>query len=322
MSRLVYVQLHLLVALFATTAVFGHLISLSAVGLIVWRTALAALGAGVLVAVLGRERLAVTWRQGWALLGVGGLVGLHWLGFFGAIKVSNISICLAGMATTTFFTAFTEPWLERRRVRPLEVLLGLLVVAGIVLVAGFERGNWLGLGLALGAAFLAAVFPVLNRRLTRGGGLHPRVMVFWEMLGACGVALVLLPVLDGGGGVAAAYAGLLAWQGLDWLWLLLLAWACTVFAHGYHIHLLRQMSAYTSNLAINFEPVYGILAAAVLFGEHRQLHPGFYAGTAAILLANLLHPWLLRRLARRQEARAAAASAVGGGGGGDFGGQA
>ena len=79
------------------------------------------------------------------LIGIGCIVGLHWMCFFGAIKLANISICLAGMATISFFTAFTEPLFDRRRIRPLEVALGLLVVLGIVLVAGFERGRIAGL---------------------------------------------------------------------------------------------------------------------------------------------------------------------------------
>jgi drug/metabolite transporter (DMT)-like permease len=296
MPKTVYLQLHLLVGLFATTAIFGHLVSLAALELVVWRSALAALGAAAVVAALGRRRLFPGLRNLGALLGIGMIVGIHWVFFFAAIKVSNISICLAGMATASFFTAFTEPFFERRRVRPLEVVLGMAVLAGIVLVAGFERGNLLGLGLAVVSAFLAAVFPVFNRGLIRRAEFDPLVMVVWEMAGACLVCLAVLPIFGG----MAAYAGLAKWQGLDWVWLLLLAWLCTVFAHAYHIHLLRYLSAYTSNLAINFEPVYGILAAAVLFGEHRDLHPGFYVGTAAIIAANILHPLILRHVARRK----------------------
>ena len=98
------------------------------------------------------------------------------------------------------------------------------------------------------------------------------------------------PLIPASGG----YVGLLAWHGFDWLWLLILALVCTVFAHAVHIALLRQITAYAANLANNLEPVYGILGAAWLFGEHRDLHPGFYAGAATILAANVLHPLLAR----------------------------
>lgn len=296
MPRFIYLQLHLLVALLATTAVFGHLITLGAPALVVWRSLLAALGGAFLLAVVMRREVLPPPGRMLQLIGIGGIVGMHWMCFFGAIKLANISICLAGLATVSFFTAFTEPLLERRRVRPLEVLLGLLVLLGILLVAGFERGRLLGLAVALLSALLAAVFPVLNRRLIKQAGMNPLVMVVWEMVGACAVCLLALPLVEGRG----AYAGLLDLQGLDWLWLLLLAWACTVFAHAFHIHLLRHLSAYTANLAVNFEPVYGIVAAALLFGEHRQMHPGFFIGTSAILIANIAHPLILREIARRK----------------------
>jgi drug/metabolite transporter (DMT)-like permease len=298
MPRFTYLQLHLLVALFATTAILGQLISLSAPALVIWRTALAAAGGAFLVMVVQRRGIMPPKGRMLPLLGIGCIVGAHWMCFFGAIRLSNISICLAGMATTSFFTAFTEPFLERRRIRPLEVALGLLVLLGIVMVAGFERGRIAGLLVALLGAFLAAVFPVFNRRIVNQGKLDPLVMVVWEMVGACLICLAALPWIDGPG----SYERLLQLKGLDWLWLLLLAWACTVFAHAFHIHLLRYLSAYTANLAINFEPVYGIIAAAILFGEHRQLHPGFFLGTGAILVANILHPLILGAMARGKAA--------------------
>ncbi|MBK1818365.1 DMT family transporter [Luteolibacter yonseiensis] len=291
-------QLHLLVALLATTAVLGHLISLPALQLVVWRTFLASLGAAFCVVVFARKRLRLPMRQAATLLGIGGIVGVHWLCFFGSIKVSNISICLAGLATVSFFTAFTEPLLEKRPVRTLEVALGMLVFLGIVVIAGYENGHWAGLGLALLSALLASVFPVLNRRLVNQGNHDPALMVAWEMAGACLTCLLGLLVFEGRTGLE----NLMKWQRLDWLWLLFLAWVCTVFAHGFHIHLLRKFSAYTVNLALNLEPVYGIAAAAVLFGEHRQLHVGFFIGTATILLANLLHPLVLRRVGRSSRA--------------------
>lgn len=288
--RFLHLQMHLLVVVFSSTAVFGELISLSAPALVVWRTAMAALAGAIVARCLLRQGLLGPARRIPALLGVGAIIGVHWMTFFGAIQLANISIALAGLATTSFFTAFTEPWIERRRIRPLEVWLGLLVLFGLLLVAGFERGRLAGLLCALVSALLAAVFPVLNRRFVQEPGMQPQVMIVWEMLGACGVALATLPLLPGAGGLA----GLLGWHGLDWLWLTLLALVCTVFAHAFHIHLLRHLSAYAGNLANNLEPVYGILAAALLFGEHRQLHPGFFAGTASIVLANVLHPIALR----------------------------
>ena len=296
MPRFIYLQLHFLIALYATTAVLGHLISFNAPALVFWRCLLAALSGALLLAAVLRRKLMPPPGMLLPLIGIGGIMGLHWMCFFGAVKLANISICLAGMATTSFFTAYTEPLLERRRVRPLEVILGLLVVAGILLVAGFERGYLPGLLVALAGALLAAVFPVMNRRLVRKETMDPLVMVVWEMAGAGAICLVAMPLLEAPG----IYARLLDFKGFDLLWLLLLAWFCTVFAQALHIRLLRHLSAYTLNLAGNFEPVYGIAAAALLFGEHHDLHPGFFAGTSTILIANIAHPLILRKIARNK----------------------
>jgi len=290
MPPLAYLKLHGIVFLFAATAFLGHVISLSAPAVVIWRTGLATLGAAAIVVVGRRGPIIPERRTIAALLAIGAIAGIHWLCFFGAIRLANVSICLAGMATTSLFTAFTEPFLEGRKVRPLEVALGCLVAVGILLVAGFERGRFAGLLVALLGAFLAAIFPVYNRRIVRSGNVDPMVMVTWEMLGALAACLALLPLIPASGG----YVGLLAWHRFDWLWLLILALVCTVFAHALHISLLRQITAYAANLANNLEPVYGILGAAWLFDEHRDLHPGFYAGAATILAANVLHPLLAR----------------------------
>ena len=282
-----YLQLHFLVLVLAATAIFGELISLSAVGVVVWRTLFASLAAAAWVALIRRRSLWLGFSTIRSLLWIGMIVGVHWFCFFQAVKMANISICLAGLAAIPLFTAFTEPLLEKRRVRPFEVLLGLLILAGVTTIAGaIGPKDLAGLGVALVSAFLAAIFPVMNRRLVTTGG-DPLTMVAWEMAGAFLVAVALLPWMGDGG-------SLLAWKGLDWLWLLSLALICTVFAHGFHIRLLQKLSAYTMNLAISFEPLYGILAAAFLFGEYKQLPPMYYVGLATILLANIIHPMCVR----------------------------
>ncbi|MCH7229042.1 DMT family transporter [Haloferula sp. A504] len=280
-------QIHLLVFLVAFTAVFGKLYSGSAVSLVTWRVALAAVTAFLWVRFFRRHPISTDrWP---AMIGVGVVIGLHWLCFFGAIQLANISICLTGMATISLFTAFTEPLFERRRVRPFEVFLGLIVAGGIALVANVEREHLAGLGVALLGALLAAIFPVLNRRLVHTGG-DPLGMVGWEMIGASLICLIALPFLDPGG-----YPALLEPRGLDWLWLFLISMGCTVFGFAWHIHLLRKITAYAGNLAMNCEPIYGIAMAILFFREDRELHPLTFIAVLAIVGTNLAHPWLERR---------------------------
>lgn len=279
-------QLHLLVIIFAATTILGRLSSLSAPVLITWRCLLAAAGAFLWITLAGRSKTRMAPATLAKLLGVGALIGLHWLCLFASVKVANVSIALAGLATLSLFTAFAEPLLNRRPIKRCEVLLGLLVVLGILLIAGTERAHLGGLILALLSALLAAVFMVINRRIVVAGS-EPMAMVAWEMSAAALVALAAVPLFDPAGLRAMAFG-----DPLDWLWLLILAIGCTVYAQDLANRLLRVISAYRFNLAANFEPVYGILAAAVIFGEHGELKLSFYLGTLSIVLANFLYPRL------------------------------
>lgn len=257
--------------------------------LVTWRCLLAALGAFLWVGMMRDRKI---WPGGKAvakLSGIGAIIGLHWLCLFGAVKLANVSIALAGFATLSLFTAFTEPLLTRRRINPFEVILGLLVLAGIGLIAGVEKSQMPGLFLALLSALLAAVFLVLNRTFVINGG-DPMVMVGWEMVSSTLVCFLAVPLFD-----PIGFPALATVRAMDWLWIAILAFVCTVFAQALTNRLLRSISAYDFNLAVNFEPVYGILAAAIIFREHESLTPAFYLGALAIVMANLLHPSLRRR---------------------------
>lgn len=277
--------------IFAATTILGKLSTLSAPVLISWRCFLATLGALLWVSLTTKRRLLPSWQSITRLWGVGVLIGLHWLCLFGAVKLANVSIALAGLATLSLFTALAEPLINRRPMSGVELGMGILVLLGIILIAGAEWGHLVGLLLALASALLAALFMVINKHIVIGTA--PMVMVGWEMMSATVVCLIAIPFVD-----EAGYAALVFTDPTDWLWLLLLAFACTVFAQELTNRLLREISAYKFNLVANFEPVYGIIAAAIIFEEHQNLNLTFYAGALAIVLANLLYPILQRRYGR------------------------
>ena len=274
--------------IFAATTIIGKLSSLSAPVLISWRCLLATAGALLWARLVSTRQIWLGWNAVGRLWGVGLLIGIHWLCLFGAVKVANVSIALAGLATLSLFTALVEPVIIRRRVSRHEILLGLLVLAGIVLIAGAEWGHLTGLLLALASALLAALFMCVNKRIVVGGA-DPLVMVGWEMMSATAICLLAGPLFDPTGLPALGFS-----DPMDWFWLLVLAFGCTVFAQELTNRLLREISPYKFNLAANFEPVYGIVAAAIIFGEHEQLRPTFYLGAVAIMLANLIYPRVQR----------------------------
>ncbi len=275
------VQMHLLVFIFAVTGVLGHWLTLSATSLVAWRTFLAMIVMGLWIMVRKKASIWISPKLVMQLIGTGLIVGSHWVMFYASIKVANLSICLAGMASISLFTAFTDPIINRSKISKNEVLLGGLVACGLALIAGVEKTHLLGLAIAIGGGFLAAIFPVINRKFILTG-LPADTIFCWEMLGACLAALLFHPFFF-------RYTTLVEWRGLDWLWMGILVLLCTVFAIAYHIRLLSKLTAYASNLAMNFEPVYGIIFGAILFHDYQSLQPTFYLGAFTIFLANFLH---------------------------------
>ena len=286
--------LHLCVLLWGFTAILGKLITLPASALVVWRMGLVA----VLLALLPR-----VWRTvrsiprptiaRYAAIGV--IIALHWLTFYGAIRLANASVAVACMALGSVFAAIIEPFVTGRPHERSELLLGVLALPGVVLLVGGVPLS-MHLGIAVGAlsALLAALFGALNKRHATGDA--PEAVTFIEMA-AGGLVLAL------GASLVFGAAETLRWPGAaDLAWLVVLAVGCTLVPFLLWLRALRHISAFTTQLAINLEPVYAILLAALLFREHRQLTPAFYAGVALILAIVVAQPRLTAWLRRPRTA--------------------
>ncbi len=223
------------------------------------------------------------------MLGIGALVGVHWLCFYGAIKLSNASVAVASMAVASFFSSWLEPLLLGQRVRWYEVALGLFVIPGMALIIGHLSWDMrYGFGVGLLAAFMAALFSVLNKRLIDAEAPPALSMSFIELLGGFLICSLALPVFALSGGEFSLRP--LPW---DWLWMLLLAWGCTLLPYYLTLTAMRHLTAFTTNLLVNLEPVYGVILAGLVFGEHREMPPAFYLGVAIILLSVFGHPLLV-----------------------------
>jgi drug/metabolite transporter (DMT)-like permease len=295
-----YLRLHFIVLLWGFTAILGKLLSVPPVELVFWRTLLAVLGL-VGVVLLRKQAWRVTPGQALHMLGVGVLVAAHWITFFLAARLSSVSVCLAGLATLALWTSLLEPLLLWRPVRAYEVGLGLLTMVGLYLVSQAEFDQLLGLGVAVVSAGLSALFSVLNAKLIRQ---HPALRItLYEMLGAWLSIALFLPFYSA---YFTAGKGLqLVWHGYDWLWLLLLAGVCTVYAFASSVELMKRLSAFAVNLTVNLEPVYGIGLAVLIFGSAERMSTGFYLGAVVILISVLIHPvvdhWYQRRQRRLQQ---------------------
>ncbi|WP_028919632.1 DMT family transporter [Pseudoxanthomonas suwonensis] len=292
-------QIHFCVLLWGFTAILGKLISLPALPLVWWRMLLV-VAALALVPRVWRGLRALPPRLFLGYAGIGVVVSLHWLTFYGAIKLANASVAATCIALAPAFTAVIEPWVAKRPFRPRELALGVAVLPGVAMVVGGVPDG-MRVGVAVGAlsALLVAVFGSFNKRLVEHA--DPLTVTGIE-LGAGTLALTalapLLPVL-----MPAFDGDLLAVPGLyDGTLLLVLALGCTLLPFALSLVALRHLSAYSVQLVTNLEPVYAIVLAALLLGEQRELTPLFYLGVAVILGAVFLDPLLARRTAARQPA--------------------
>lgn len=273
--------------LWGFTAILGKLITLPALALVVWRMLLVA-GALALVPRVWRGWLALDGRHRAIYAGIGALVALHWLTFYGAIKLANASVAATCIALAPVFLAVVEPWLTGKRFEPRELALGVAVVPGVALVVGGVPAG-MRLGVAVGAlsALLVALFGALNKRYIERA--DPLTVTAVE-LGAGALFLIVMALL-----IPSLGAPLTLPDTHDWGLLILLAYACTLLPFALSLVALRQLSAYSAQLAINLEPVYAILLAIPLLGEQRELSPQFYLGVAIVVLAVIVHPWVARK---------------------------
>jgi len=273
-------QLHLAVFLAGFTAILGKLIGLNEALLVWYRLLITVVSLGVLLLVAKKlERIG--WKEMGKIFGVGFIVAIHWVTFYGSVKYANVSVALVCFSATGFFTALLEPLILRRRLSLVELGLGLIAIAGIYLIFDFYPQYETGILFGLFSAMGSALFPIFNKQLLARHS--PKTLTFYELGGGLLTLSLVLPFY-------------LSWYPADyylptlsdWGWLLVLAWLCTILAFDLQLNALKKISAFTANLSYNLEPVYGILMAFVIFKENEHLSARFYQGVALILLAVLL----------------------------------
>ena len=281
-----YLQLHIAVLFFGFTAILGNdkLISIPAISIVWWRVLFTSISLFFFIN-FGKSLRKIPKQFLWQYIVIGAIVALHWICFFGSVKLSgSSSITLICMATTALFTAFLEPLVLKTKFQKKDLLLGILVIPGMVLVVGNVNSDmWLGILVGLISAFLAAVFSVWNKMIINEA--DPKDITFLEMSSGWLFVSLLLPfIFHFDKNIAFLPIG---W---DWAFLILLALVCTTLAYVLSLRALKHLSAFTSMLTYNLEPVYGILIAYFFLNE--RLSAGFYLGVLIILGAVFMPPFL------------------------------
>ena len=275
-----YFHLHFIVFIWGFTAVLGDLITIEAVPLVWHRMLLGSLFVLIYI-IYNKGMLKVSLRSLIKFAFVGLLIALHWLAFFSAVKVSNVSITLAMMSTGAFFASFLEPIFFKRKIIGYEVIFGLIVIIGLYIIFKVESEYLSGILLALLASFLGALFSIFNGMMVKSH--NATVISFYELL--FGVVFITLYILFTDG-FDNTFFNL---SGSDWTYLIILASICTAYAFIASVHVMKWISPYTVMLTTNMEPVYGILLALLILGEKEYMSPAFYLGAIIILITVVLN---------------------------------
>jgi len=279
-----YLHLHLLVFIWGFTAILGALITIDAIPLVWYRMLLATLFVFAYLLFI-KFPLKVSFRSLLKYLIGGILIALHWIFFFSAIKVSNVSVALVSMSTGALFTSLIEPFFFKRRLIPLELLFGLIVISGLYLIFNVESEYTLGIIYALIAAFLSALFTVLNGLYIKKN--DATIISFYQLL--FGVAFITIYILATTGFKIEVFK----LTSSDIFYLFILSSICTAYAFVVSVKIMKYLTPYTVMLTINLEPIYAIILALIIFGDKEKMSPQFYFG-AVIIIATVLANGLLK----------------------------
>lgn len=273
-----YLHLHVIVFIWGFTAILGKLISLEALDL-VWYRMLFASTIMTFVVLFNKEKIKVPFNVliGFVVSGI--IIAAHWLTFYQAIKVSNISITLACLSTGAFFASILEPIFYKRKVIWYELLFGLIVVVGLGIIFNVETKYASGIYLAITSAFLSALFSVINGKYAKE--YNPNIISLYEL--SSGVFFLSIYLFFAGSYTPAFFSLSVN----DLIWLFLLSSICTAYAFSASVKVMKFLSPFTVMLTINLEPIYGIILALLIFKDGEEMSPLFYVG-ALIILATVI----------------------------------
>ena len=274
------IHFHFIVFIFGFTAILGSLISIDSIELVWYRMTLASIVL-LLYAFIFKKRITVSKSLMLKLLFSGMIIALHWITFFKAIKVSNVSITLSILSLGAFITSILEPLFYKRKIILYEVIFGLIIVIGMSLIFNSQYQYIEGIIYALISVLLSVFFGLINGKLINKAS--SLVISIYELIG--GVFLISLLLLFSNDFNDEFFK----LSEDDFFWLLILATVCTAYAFVISVDVLKHLTPYSLMISINMEPVYGIILAIVLLNEFNNLSFDFYLGFILIFSSVLLN---------------------------------
>lgn len=271
------IRLNIAVFLWGFTGVLGRAISLNEGWLVWWRMFITAVSLWIFF-YFTKQVKKISFKDFLKIASIGTVLSLHWLTFYGSIKYANVSIALTCLSTTGLLSAFIEPLFFRRRVNIYEIILGAFALLGIALIYVTNLSYSTGIYIGLISALLTVLVSVMNKKLIIG--FEPESITLYQLTGGFIGISILMPFYDF---IFPSIQKIP--QHYDWLWLFILSWCCTILTFLLYIRALKKVSAFTVNLTLTLEPVYGIILAFVIYHENKSLSKYFFLGFGLILIA-------------------------------------
>ncbi len=278
-------RLHTAVFLWGFTGVLGRAITLSSTMLVWWRLLITMVSLWALYLVQGKLG-RIDKRAGLLIALLGTVQALHWVTFYASIKLANVTIALTCLSTTALIASLVEPLVMKKNFDAVEIFLGLFAIAGILIIYETHLAFSTGIIVGLISALLTVLVSVLNKKIVDRH--KPEDITLYQLTGGFVGLSILLPVFQLF--FSEKWSLPTAW---DWLWLVLLSWLCTILTFFLYIRALKSVSAFTMNLTLTLEPVYGIILAFLIYKENRLFSHWFYVGFALIAVAVVFHMWRL-----------------------------
>ena len=279
--------LHITVFIWGFTAILGQLISIAALELVWYRMLIACISL-LIYHIWTKKSLKIGQKDLGKLIGIGGIVALHWFFFYHSIKTSTISVALVCLSSSALFTSLLSPFYTKLKTSALDLIIGLVIIVGIILIFHFETNYTLGIIYGLLASLMANIFTILNEKAVKK--IEAASISFYEMLGGLAFLSAYMSLNPG------AEHFQMQLSNFDLFYLIILGTVCTAIAYVLGVAVMKELSAYTVVLTTNLEPLYGIVLAYLIFGSKELMSAGFYQGAALILLAVFSYPLIKSKL--------------------------
>ena len=275
-----YLQLHLIVFIWGFTAILGALITIKADALVWYRMFLACIFIFLFI-LFKKKSFKIPMKEFFKLIFVGLLIAIHWVFFFKAIHISNVSLTLVVFSLGAFIASLLEPLFYGRKLLWYEVFFGLLIVAALSLLLQVEINYFEGMIYAFASLILGVLFTLVNGKLIKQH--DSSVITFYEFLS--GVFFITLYFLY----QHQFTDNFFKLTSKDWILILVLASVCTAYAFTASVKVMQKLSPYTVMLTTSLEPVYGIVLAYFIIGGKEKMSVEFYVGALIIVVVVVIN---------------------------------